>query len=130
MDSGTRVTDSILTEKPYPIKALLVLEGNPLVNWPNTNKVRKAFEKLDFLVVQDMVMTDTAKMADLFLPGTSDLETEDFREGYFDHGGLPMIAKANKVIEPVGKCLEGWKNWAEVGAQDGIYRIFPLGKYG
>jgi len=123
--SGTRVTDSILTEKPYPIKALLVLEGNPLVNWPNTNKVRKAFEKLDFLVVQDMVMTDTAKMAHLFLPATSDLETEDFREGYFDHEGLPMIAKSNKVIEPVGKCMEDWKIWAEVGRRMGFTEYFP-----
>jgi anaerobic selenocysteine-containing dehydrogenase len=123
--SGTRVTNAILTEKPYPIKALLVLEGNPMVNWPNTNKVRKAFEKLDFLLVQDMFLTDTAKMAHLFLPATSDLETEDFREGYFDHECLPLIAKSNRVIEPVGKCMEDWKIWAEVGRRMGLAEYFP-----
>ena len=123
--SGSRVTDAILTEKPYPIKALLALKGNPLVNWPNTHKVRKAFEKLDFLLVQDMFMTDTAKMAHLFLPGASDLETEDLREGYFDHGCLPMIAKANKVIEPMGKCLEDWRIWAEVARRMGFGEYFP-----
>lgn len=123
--SGSRVTDAILTEKPYPIRALLALKGNPLVNWPNTNKVKKAFEKLDFLLVQDMFMTDTAKMAHLFLPGASDLETEDFREGYFDHGCLPMIAKSNRVIEPMGKCLEDWRIWAEVARRMGFEEYFP-----
>ena len=125
LQSGTRLTGSILTEKPYPIKALLVLGGNPLVTWPNTNKVRRAFEKLDFLLVQDMFMTDTAKMAHLFLPATSDLETEDLREGYFDHECLPLIAKSNKVIEPLGKCMEDWKIWAEVGRRMGFAGYFP-----
>ena len=123
--SGSRVTDAILTEKPYPIKALLALKGNPLVNWPNSNKVKRAFEKLDFLLVQDMFMTDTAKMAHLFLPGAGDLEIEDFREGYFDHACLPMIAKSNRAIEPVGKCIDDLKIWTEVGRRMGFGDHFP-----
>lgn len=123
--TGTRLTETILTEKPYPIKAVLVIGGNPLVNWPNTNKVKKAFKKLDFLLVQDLFMTDTAKMADIVLPAASDLETEDLRATYFDHNSLPLIVKSNKVIEPIGKCMEDWKIWAEIGRRMGYAEYFP-----
>jgi len=122
---GTRLTETILTEKPYPIKAVLIIGGNPLVNWPNSNKVRKAFEKLDFLLVQDLFMTDTAKMADIVLPAASDLETEDLRATYFDHNSLPLLVKSNKVIEPIGKSMEDWKIWAEVGRRMGYAEYFP-----
>jgi anaerobic selenocysteine-containing dehydrogenase len=123
--TGTRLTETILKEKPYPIKAVLVIGGNPLVNWPNSSKVKKAFEKLDFLLVQDLFMTDTARMADIVLPAASDLETEDLRATYFDHNSLPLLVKSNKVIEPIGKCMEDWKIWAEVGRRMGYAEFFP-----
>ena len=96
-----------------------------MVNWPNSSKVKKAFEKLDFLLVQDLFMTDTAKMADIVLPAASDLETEDLRATYFDHNSLPLLVKSNKVIEPIGKCMDDWKIWAEVGRRMGYAEYFP-----
>ena len=66
--SGTCLTDIMVTENPYPIRALVAIGGNPMVNWPNTNKVEKALEKLEFLLVADMFMTDTAQKADLIRP--------------------------------------------------------------
>ena len=123
--SGTRLTEIILTEKPYPIKAVLVVGGNPLVNWPNSGKVKKAFEKLDFLLVQDLFMTDTSKMADIVLPAASDLETEDLRATYFDHNSLPLLVKSNRAIEPVGSCMEDWKIWSEIGRRMGYGEYFP-----
>ena len=123
--AGTRLTDAILTRKPYPIKAVMVIGGNPLVNWPNSNKVKQAFEKLDFLLVQDLFMTDTARLADLFLPAASDQETEDLRNTYFDHNCMPLIAKSNRVIEPVGKSMEDWKIWCEIGRRMGYSEYFP-----
>ncbi|MDF1592278.1 MAG: molybdopterin-dependent oxidoreductase [Desulfobacterales bacterium] len=123
--AGTRLTDAILTQKPYPIKAVLVIGGNPLVNWPNSEKVKRAFESLDFLLVQDLFITDTARIADIFLPAASDQETEDLRNTYFDHNGLPLIAKSNKVIEPVGDCMEDWKILCEIGRRMGYTKYFP-----
>lgn len=123
--AGTRLTDAILTQKPYPIKAVLVIGGNPAVNWPNSSKVKRAFETLDFLLVQDLFMTDTARLADIFLPAASDQETEDLRNTYFDHNCLPLIAKSNKVIEPVGECMQDWKIWCEVGRRMGYSEYFP-----
>lgn len=125
LQSGTQLTDIILAEKPYPIKALIVIGGNPIVNWPNSGKVEKALDKLDFLLVSDMFMTDTARKADLILPAASDLETEDLRSAYFNHNGLPLLVKTNRVIKPVGNCMEDWQVWAEVGRRMGYDEYFP-----
>jgi len=47
------------------IKALWVVATNPLVSYPDQNRLRKALKKLDILVVQDSFMSDTAKVADV-----------------------------------------------------------------
>ncbi|MBW2609768.1 MAG: molybdopterin-dependent oxidoreductase [Deltaproteobacteria bacterium] len=119
--------DQMLTEKPYPIKGLIVAGCNPAVTWPNLNKVRQAFEKLDLLVVIDIFMTNTAKLADIILPGTTFLETEDIRDyiGGISRGGLPLIAKSNRVIEPIGNAMEDWKIWANLGKKMGFEEYFP-----
>ena len=114
--------DAIITEKPYPVKGLLVVGCNPALTWPNINKVRQGFEKLDLLLVADIFMTETAKLADIVLPGTTFLEREDIR----DYGGnLPLIAVTNKVIEPVGNSMEDWKIWVELGKRMGYADYFP-----
>lgn len=123
--TASRVIDAILTEKPYPLKALLIVGGNPLVNWPESNTVKKAFEKLAFILVVDIFMTDTAKMADIVLPAASHLETENLRDGYFNHECLPLIAKSNRVVDPIGNCMEDWKIWAELGRRMGYAKYFP-----
>ncbi|WP_209121970.1 molybdopterin oxidoreductase family protein [Alkalihalobacillus sp. BA299] len=58
------------------IKALFLMGSNPVVSSPNAIFVEKALEKLDFLVVVDMFISETAQMADLILPTTSYLEDE------------------------------------------------------
>ena len=123
--SATKLTEILVTQDPYPIKAMLAVGGNPLVNWPNTNKIKKAFENLEFLMVVDTFMTDTARLADLVLPAASDLETEDIRCAYFNHSGLPLVVKSNRVIEPLGDCLEDWKIMTEIGKRMGYEKYFP-----
>ncbi len=63
-DTATPLTEAIITEKPYPIKALIIEACNPILTWPNTNKVKKAFEKLDLMVVVDLFMTNTPEVQD------------------------------------------------------------------
>ena len=72
----TPLLDVMLTEKPYPIKAILDFGSNLVLTWPDTNKVMRAFEKLNFFVVCDTFMTDTARMADVVLPGVTFMERE------------------------------------------------------
>jgi anaerobic selenocysteine-containing dehydrogenase len=117
------VPDAIITEKPYPVKALIIQGSNPVLTWPNTNKAIDAFEKLDLLVVSDLFMTETAKLADIFLPAASFFETEMLKD--YTMNGLPLIALGNKAVEPPGNCLEDWKIWAELGKMMGYASYFP-----
>jgi anaerobic selenocysteine-containing dehydrogenase len=121
--TASPLADAILTEKPYPIKALLVVGCNPVVTFPNTNKVKRAFEKLEFLVVVDTFMTDTAKMADVVLPGSTFLERQDLR--HYRQEGIPLVARTNRVVEPIGRSMEDWKIWARLGKRMGYGEYFP-----
>jgi len=53
------------------IRALYILGENPLVSDPNLHHVEESLQKLDFLVVQDIFLTETARLADVVLPGVS-----------------------------------------------------------
>jgi len=121
MASG--LTETILSEKPYPIKAMLILGCNPALTMPNTNKVRQALNKLDLLVVIDIFMTDTAKMADVVLPGTTFAERQDLR--HWRGLGISLATVSNRVVEPVGKAMEEWQIWAELGKKMGYGEYFP-----
>ena len=115
--------DGMLHDEPYAIKALLAIAANPALTWPNTNKVKRVLEKLDFVVVADLFMTDTAKMADIVLPGTTFLERRDLFD--YRNRGFPIIVRTDKAIEPVGNSREDWKIWAELGRKMGYDGYFP-----
>jgi anaerobic selenocysteine-containing dehydrogenase len=66
--------ETIITQEPYPVKAALIHGSNAAVSYSNSGRVRVALEKLDFLAVTDLFMTQTAEMADIVLPASSWLE--------------------------------------------------------
>lgn len=117
----TPILDVMLTEKPYPIKALINFGCNLAMTWSDTNKVRKAIQKLGLFVVCDIFMTETAKMADVVLPGTTFMERDNLRD--YRNMGIPLFFLANKAIEPVGNCMEDWK------IIQGIARRMGYGEY-
>ncbi|MEF9951904.1 MAG: molybdopterin-dependent oxidoreductase [Clostridium sp.] len=71
------LSDVILDESPYKIASLMVIGSNPVLTWPNAVKLKKALDKLDFLVVMDNYLTETAKFADIVLPGATVLERDE-----------------------------------------------------
>ena len=68
-------------------------------------------------------MTETAQMADLFLPASYALESNELRD-YTDLG-ISMVAYGHKVIEPLGESKPNWKIWAELAKRMGYERFFP-----
>jgi formate dehydrogenase major subunit len=56
------------------VRGMYIMGENPFLSDPNVNKVRKALSHLDFLVVQDIFLTETAEFADVILPASSYLE--------------------------------------------------------
>jgi len=70
------IIDSVLTGKPYPVRAMFIMGGNPMLSLANSGKVREALDKLEFLSVTDLFMSKTAEMADVVLPAASWLEQD------------------------------------------------------
>lgn len=68
------VWQAVLTGKPYPVKAIYCHGSNMLLSYANTRMVHEALSRLDFFVVADLFMTETARIADILLPGASWLE--------------------------------------------------------
>jgi formate dehydrogenase major subunit len=71
---GLTVTEITTAALEGKLKALYCMGENPFLSDPNVNKVKKALGKLDFLVVQDIFLTETAEFADVILPASSYLE--------------------------------------------------------
>lgn len=80
------------------IKFLYVMGENPLMTDPNVNHVRKALKKLDFFVVQDIFLTETAQMADVVLPATCFAE----KVGTFTNTGR-RVQRVRQVVTPPGE---------------------------
>lgn len=82
-----------------PLKFAWVERGNPLSQQAETNVVRKAFRNLDFCVVIEQFLTDTALEADIILPAKSMFEQTDIINGYWH----PYILLRQKVIDCPGE---------------------------
>ncbi|MFC1864558.1 molybdopterin-dependent oxidoreductase [Chloroflexota bacterium] len=119
------LADAILDEKPYPIKAFIVSGGNPLITLPDSNRIKQALEKLELLVVIDLFMTETAKMADIVLPACSFMERSGVGYIYAVTSGIPHLLLRKKVIEPLWECWPDWKFWSELGRRMGYDDLFP-----
>jgi len=117
--------DVILSEKPYPVKAMLVSAGNPVAAWPDSKKLKKAFEKLDLLVVSDLFMTETARLADVVLPVCSSVETLGLAYNYALTMGIPYALLSRKIIEPIGESKPDWWIYSELGRKMGYGEYFP-----
>ena len=78
------------------LKALWVMGEDILQSDPNATHIRQAFIKLDFLVVQDLFMTETAGLAEVVLPAASHLE----KSGTFTNGER-RVQRVNQVIAPL-----------------------------
>ena len=78
LDPSPGLTVTEITEGAHEgtIKGLYCLGENPFLSDPNVAKVREAVCKLDFLVVQDIFLTETAEVADVILPASSYMEKE------------------------------------------------------
>ena len=86
------------------VKGLYIMGENPMVSDPNLNHVRKALDHVDFLVVQDIFLTETAEMADVVLPATSFIE----KEGNYTNTER-RILPIRKILEVPGEARDDWQ---------------------
>jgi thiosulfate reductase/polysulfide reductase chain A len=93
--------DSVLNDDPYPVRGWFIYKTNPMGTAPNRKKTIEMMNKMDFVTVVDIAMSDTAWMADLVLPSQSYLEREDPCSGLQGSVACACVVKRDPVVEPL-----------------------------
>jgi anaerobic selenocysteine-containing dehydrogenase len=117
--------DAVLKEEPYPIKGLICTGGNPALTLPDSERIKEAMKALDFMVVSELFMTDTAELADIVLPACSFLEKSGVGYVYGVTNCIPYAMLRKKVIEPIGESRPDWKIWTDIALRMGYDEFFP-----
>jgi predicted molibdopterin-dependent oxidoreductase YjgC len=101
-------------DMPGKVKAMVVIGDDPAATLPDAAEVQKALQGLDFLLVQDSFLTETAKLAHVILPAA--LYAEE--EGTFtsEEGRLQQVRKA---VQPPGKAKPHWEILCQLSAAMG-----------
>ena len=118
--------ESVISGNPFQVKAVFFAFLNFLNQCVNSNKIiNELFPKLDFIVVADLFMTDTARYADIVLPAASFLEFSDFLPFPY-----PYVQLQQKVIEPLYECKSDVDIASELGKRLGFEEYFSQGEEG
>ncbi len=116
---GLTLIEMIEAAHSEQMKAIFIVGMNPMASFPNTSFVKEALTRLDLLVVQDIFMTETAKLAHFVLPTACWAETE----GTFTSTGR-RVQRLTRAMEPPGTALEGWRIIARLADQLGEGELF------
>ena len=101
---GLTASETIFQAKAGIIKGLYITGENPLASFPHSALVKEALESLDFLVVQDLFLTETARQAKVVLPAASFAE----KEGTFTNLE-GKVQKIRQAIKPLGQSRPDWQ---------------------
>ncbi|WP_300465035.1 molybdopterin-dependent oxidoreductase [Desulfobacula sp.] len=102
--TGLTITDMISAIDEGRIKAMYVIGENPKLSDPDWNHLNHALKKLDFLLVQDIFLSETAQIADTVFSSAALGE----REGTFTNTERRCM-RTRKAVAPVGNTLSDWE---------------------
>jgi len=112
---GLTVTKMMPKAHDGELKALYIMGENPLVSDPDLNHAEKCLSNLDFLVVQDIFMTETAKLADVVLPSKCYAE----KEGTFSNTER-RVQRVRKAVDAPGEARDDWEIICEIAKRMGF----------
>ncbi|MBN2137479.1 MAG: formate dehydrogenase subunit alpha [Sedimentisphaerales bacterium] len=113
-NKGLTVIEMLHAVETGDIKALYIMGENPALSDPNLNRTRKALEAVDFLVVQDIFLSETAQYADVVLPATCFAE----KNGTFTNTER-RVQRVRRAVAPPGQAREDWRIISEIATQMG-----------
>ena len=120
--AGPTLLDTILAqERKF---GMIVAHSNPALVLANTEKIKKAFNKLEFLMVLDMFQTATGQLADLVLPSPSLFESYGYRAYSSRQGGF--LSLKPKLIEPLGVSRHFTEIECEIATRLGFAGDYPF----
>ena len=114
-NKGLTVTEIIGSVLKGGVRGMYMMGENPFLSDPNINKVRKALSALEFLVVQDIFLTETAEFADVILPATSYLE----KDGTYTNTDR-RVQLGRKVMDPPGQARLDWEVVQDIANRIGL----------
>jgi len=100
---GLTVTEMFNAAEEGKVKAMYIMGENPLLSDPDVNHIEHCIKSLEFLVVQDIFLTETARYADVVLPGVSFAE----KEGTFTNSER-RVQRVRKAIQPQGEAKDDY----------------------
>ena len=102
---GNLLADYI-TAPDEPLRALIVIGGNPVMAIPGEDRLRAAFPQLELIVTIDLYRSATAELSDYVLPASDWLERADLRGGGI--AMVPTTQYTDAIVEPIGERAEEW----------------------
>jgi formate dehydrogenase major subunit/formate dehydrogenase alpha subunit len=111
---GLKVTEMFPKAHAGELKGLYIIGENPLVSDPDLNHAEACLDHLDFLVVQDIFLTETAMLADVVLPSACFAE----KEGTFSNTER-RVQRVRKAVEPPGLAKDDWWITCEIATRMG-----------
>jgi formate dehydrogenase alpha subunit len=115
---GLKVTEMLPAAHDGRFKALYIIGENPLVSDADLNHAEASLQHLEFLVVQDIFLTETARLADVVLPSACFAE----KEGTFSNTER-RVQRVRKAVEPPGEARDDWRIICEIATRMG----YPMG---
>ncbi len=103
-EPGKTVVEMMNSVHAGTTKALYIMGENPMLSDPNLNHVTEALDRIPFLVVQDIFLSETAQKADVVLPACTSLE----KDGNFTNTER-RICRVNRVLEARGESRPDWQ---------------------
>jgi formate dehydrogenase alpha subunit len=104
LEPGLTVTEIMNGALDGSVKGLYIMGENPMLSDPNLRHVEEALEAIDFLVVQDIFMSETARYADVVLPAASFAE----KEGTFTNSGR-SVQRVRAAVPAPGLARADWE---------------------
>jgi formate dehydrogenase alpha subunit len=101
---GKTVTEMMRSIDSGDIRALYIMGENPMLSDPDQHHVEESLKKAEFLLVQDIFLTETAQFADVVLPAAASTE----KEGTFTNTER-RIQRVRKAVEPKEGVLPDWQ---------------------
>ena len=111
---GLMLTEMFHAIDEGKVKAMYIMGENPVLSDPDASHIEEALRKLEFLVVQDLFLTETARFAHVVLPGASFAE----KDGTFTNTER-RVQRVRKAIAPVGNSRPDWQIVCDIARRMG-----------
>jgi formate dehydrogenase alpha subunit len=112
---GLTLTEMFKAAESGDVKAIYLMGENPVLSDADANHVEQALKKLDFLIVQDIFLSETARLADVVLPAATFAE----KDGTFTNTER-RVQRVRKAVEPAGDSLSDWQIISAIAGKMGV----------